>query len=158
MTIQELKGDLNRLQDDAVRVARDSQSLIKDFGEQIEIVEDEFVAAEFLATNSTFEGFGALYDSAIRLRKIGRKQIKYCIDDGRLTIKGMRAADTSEEYIDTFLSHVGRRVDHIAFGIESIGRLVGKELDEFSGSVDTSWNLFSRLVNADWSTAAKENH
>jgi len=158
VTIEELKGDLNRLQDDAVQVARDSQSLMRNFGKQRETVEDEFVAAELLATNNTIEGVGLLFDSAIRLGEIGRQQFKYCIDDGRKTFKNLRSANTGDEYVDALSLHMGRRVDHLAMGLESTWRMVGDEWNEISSSVDTSWKMFSRMVNTDWSRTTKENN
>ncbi len=157
MTIEDLKGDLTRLQDDAARVASDSQNLIKDFGKQMETVEDEIVAAEILATNNTVEGIGIVFESVILLRDVGTQQIMFLIDDGRETLEKLQTAETSEERIVTLFNHLGRCVNHVSSGFESVCRMVGNELDEISGTVDNSWSFFSRLLSADWSDAGQKN-
>jgi hypothetical protein len=156
MTIEELKGDLGRLQGDAAQLGRDSRTLVKDFGKQVETVEDEIVAAEYLASTSTAESLGALIDSAIRFRNVGREQIKFCIDDGRETIEQLQVADSGGDYIDTLFGHVGRRFDHLTAGFESGWRIAENELDKIIDSADVSWNLFSDLVSSDWSQPVKK--
>ncbi len=151
MSIQNLEAGLSKLEGDAKKLQHDSASMVEDLGRQARVVEEDVIAAEFIATEETLEGFGSLLDSLQRLSDIQKQQFGLFVDDGRETLSGIRDAESATDYIHLGFEHILRRGEHIGDGIKDCVDVVSGEANNLTDSLFSLWKPFFRFLRRDWS-------
>ena len=155
MSIKKLKEDLSQLEKDALKAGRDSQALIKDLGKQVEAVEDDVLAAEFLTATSAIENLSTMLESAIRLGQISKCQVECFFEDNRRTLSQLKSAHTNSDYANAVSDHIERRVEHVSYALEDAQQVVTDELSNVCEVALSSWELFAKLLVPEWSLKEK---
>lgn len=151
MSLNELERDLSQLEADAEKLRRDSGQMVGDLERQARAVEEDTIAAEFIATEEALEGFGSLLDSLQQLSDIRKQQFEFFIEDGRATLSGLRNAGSNDDYIHLVFEHFLRRADHLGNGIKDCVDVMTNEANNLTDSMFSLWKPFFSFLKKDWS-------
>ena len=150
MSIESLQEDLAKLERDVQAVFSDTDRLVGDVKERAKTVEEEIVAAEYIATEETIEGVSGILETLSEIGAIQSEQFKTFFADHRATLEAMTQLRSPVDVLQLGFEHWNRRVSHIAEGITRTAEVIAKERSVLSTSMAEMWKPFVELIRGDW--------
>ena len=150
MSIQSLNEDLAKLERDVQAVFKDTDRLVDDVKERVRTVEEEVVAAEFIATEETIEGISGILETLSEIRSIQNEQVRIFFADHRDTLKGITQLRSPADVLRLGYEHWNRRATHIAEGFTKTAEVIAKEGNVLATSMQEMWKPFVELIRGDW--------
>ncbi|NJN51042.1 MAG: hypothetical protein HC809_03945 [Gammaproteobacteria bacterium] len=150
VSIETVNQDLARLEADVRHLADDSRRLIKDVGKQARLVQDEAVAAQFIATEETIGNAGSILEAMASLRDIQKEQLRQFFEDQRESFNALKGIRSPIGLLEVGLDHWQRRARHVAAGLNQAVDVVSKESRHRTAAMAQMWQPFLRLVQNDW--------
>jgi len=152
VSIESLNQDLARLEEDVKKLSRDSQRFGEDLTQQARTVQEEVVAAEFIATEEAIENAGSMLEALAQLRDIQRDQLKVLFDDHKQSWRALADVRSPIGLLEVGFDHWKRRASHVAVGLNQVVDVFVGEGRQMTTSMLQMWKPFAQLVRQDWST------
>jgi phasin protein len=151
VSIDSLNQDLARLEEDVRKLARDSQRITVDIGQQAaQTAREEIVAAEFIATEETLENTGNVLETLATLRDIQQESLRTLIDDHRQSWQALADVRSPLDLVQLGFEHWRRRSSHIALELNQVVDLIATSSRQMTASMFQVWRPFVDLVRRDW--------
>ena len=152
VTIDSVTEDLKKLEDDVRRLSADGKQLAADVESQADVVEQEIVAAEFIAAEETIENIGSLLGMLSELNGIHMRQWQQLAEDHIETLRQLGAARSPTAFIETGFDHYRRRSEHISEGVNEVVETLTSEGRFLSNTLVEMWQPFFKMLRRDWAT------
>ncbi len=150
MSIESLNADLAALERDVRALAKDTTSPPDGIAATARTVEEEIVAAEFIAAEETIENVSGLLAALSEIGAIQSEQIRIFFTDHRDTLKALAQSRSPIDVARLGFEHWNRRATHIADGLTRTVGVLAKEGRHATTSVAEMWKPFIELVRGDW--------
>ncbi len=149
MSIESLNADLAALERDVRALAKDTTSA-DGVAATARKVEEEIVAAEFIAAEETIENVSGLLAALSEIGAIQSEQFRIFLTDHRETLKALAQSRAPVDLARLGFEHWNRRATHIADGLTRTVDVLAKEGRHATTSVVEMWKPFVELVRGDW--------
>ncbi len=146
MSIESLNEDLAALE-------RDVRALVKDAAKPAgaaRTIQEEAVAAEFIATEETIENVSGFLATLSKIGEIQNEQIRTLFADHRDTLKALLQVRSPFDLARLSFEHWNRRATHIADGLTRTVDVISQESGHATRSMAEMWKPFVELVRGDW--------
>lgn len=150
MTIDSVTEDLQRLEEDVRRLTADGQRLAQDVGDQRDVVEQEIVAAEFIAAEESIENLGSLLGMFSELNGIHTRQWQQLADDHIDTLRQLSEARSAAALLQAGLDHYRRRGQHVTEGVGQAFDVLTSEGRFLTETLVDMWKPFFSMLRRDW--------
>jgi len=150
VSIESLNQDLARLEADVRKLAEDSQRLTEDIGAQAKTVQEEIVAAEFIATEEAIENAGSVLEALAQIGDIQRDQLRTLFEDHKESWAALRDVRSPLGLIEVGFDHWKRRTTHVASGLNQVVDVFVGEGRHMTSAMFQMWKPFVKLVQRDW--------
>ncbi|HTK98106.1 MAG TPA: DUF948 domain-containing protein [Pseudomonadales bacterium] len=150
MSIQSLNEDLAALERDVRALVKETNKPADDVNRKVRTVEEEVVAAEFIATEETIENVSGVLAALSQIGEIHNEQIRSFFTDHRDTLKALMEARSPLDLARLGFEHWNRRATHIADGLTRTVQVISSESRRATGSISEMWKPFVELVRGDW--------
>ena len=150
MSMQSLNEDLAKLERDVQAVFKDTDRLVGDVKERARTVEEELVAAEFIATEETIEGISGILETLSEIGAIQNEQVKIFFADYRDTLKAITQLRSPADVLRLGFEHWNRRATHVTEGFTKTVDVIAKEGNVLSTSMKEMWKPFVEMIRGDW--------
>jgi len=148
---------IESLNEDLAALERDVRALVKDAGTtpdgiaaKVRTVEEEVVAAEFIATEEAVENVSGLLAALSEIGAIQNEQFRTFFTDHRATLKALLQARSPIDVARLGFEHWNRRATHIADGLTRTAGVLAQESRHARTSIVEMWKPFIELVRGDW--------
>jgi hypothetical protein len=148
--MQSLNEDLAKLERDVQAVFKDTDRLVGDVKERARTVEEELVAAEFIATEETIEGISGILETLSEIRAIQNEQVKIFFADHRDTLKALTQLRSPADVLRLGFEHWNRRATHVTEGFTKTVDVIAREGNVLSTSMKEMWKPFVDMIRGDW--------
>jgi len=150
VSMQSLNEDLAKLERDVQAVFKDTDRLVGDVKERARTVEEELVAAEFIATEETIEGISGILETLSEIGAIQNEQVKIFFADYRDTLKAITQLRSPADVLRLGFEHWNRRATHVTEGFTKTVDVIAKEGNVLSTSMKEMWKPFVDMIRGDW--------
>ena len=150
MSIDSLNQDLARLEEDVRKLARDSQRITVDLGQQAKTAREEVVAAEFIATEGAIENTGNVLETLAALRDLQQESLRVLIDDHRQSWQALADVRSPLDLVQVGFEHWKRRASHVALELNQVVDLIASSGRQMAASMVQVWKPFVGLLRRDW--------
>jgi len=150
VSMQSLNEDLAKLERDVQAVFKDTDRLVGDVKERARTVEEELVAAEFIATEETIEGISGILETLSEIGAIQNEQVKIFFADYRDTLKAITQLRSPADVLRLGFEHWNRRATHVTEGFTKTVDVIAKEGNVLSTSMKEMWKPFVEMIRGDW--------
>lgn len=150
MSIESLNEDLAALERDVRALVKETTRSADGMNGRVRKVEEEVVAAEFIATEETIENVSGLLAALSQIGEIHNEQIRSFFTDHRDTLKALLEARSPLDLARLGFEHWNRRATHIADGLTRAVEVISGESRRATGSIAEMWKPFVELVRGDW--------
>jgi hypothetical protein len=150
VTIDSVTEDLKQLEEDVRRLSSDGRQLTDDMEERADVVEQEIVAAEFIAAEETMENIGSLLGMISELNDVHMQQWQRLADDHLETLTRLSEARSPVEVIETGFDHLRRRSEHIGEGFSQAFGVITSEGRFLTDTLVEMWQPFLEMLRRDW--------
>lgn len=150
MSMQSLNEDLAKLERDVQAVFKDTDRLVGDVKERARTVEEELVAAEFIATEETIEGISGILETLSEIGAIQNEQVKIFFADHRDTLKALTQLRSPADVLRLGFEHWNRRATHVTEGFTKTVDVIAREGNVLSTSMKEMWKPFVDMIRGDW--------
>ncbi len=155
MSIESLNEDLAQLERDVRALSKDSTQAVDDVAEEVakraRVIQEDVVAAEFVATESTIENVSGLLAALSEIGAIQNEQFKMFFIDHRETLKAFVQARSPMDALRIGFEHWNRRATHVADGFTKTVGVLARETRHATSSAGEMWKPVIQLVRGDWS-------
>jgi hypothetical protein len=146
VSIESLNDDLAQLERDVRALSQDTGRLVGSVTDRARTVEEEIVAAEFIATEETIETVSGWLAALSDIGTIQSEQLKIFFADHRQTLQSRSPIDL----LRLGYEHWNRRATHIAEGLGKTVGVLTKEGRHMTRSAVEMWKPLIELVRGDW--------
>lgn len=150
MTIDSVTQDLQRLEEDVRRLTNDGRRLAQDVEAQADVVEQEIVAAEFIAAEESIENLGSFLGMLSELNDVHTRQWQKLADDYLATLRQLGEARSAAALIQANFDHYRRRSEHITEGLGEAFDVLTSEGRFLTETVVEMWRPFFTMLRRDW--------
>ena len=150
MSIESLNEDLAQLERDVRALSKDTGRIVEDVAERARTVEEEIVAAEFIATEETIENVSGWLAALSEIGAIQNEQVKIFFADHRDTLKALARSRSPVDLMRLGYDHWSRRATHVADGLTKTVGVLAKEGRHVTASAAEMWKPLVQLVRGDW--------
>ena len=147
---------IESLNEDLAALERDVRALVKDaeapegVAAKVRTVEEEVVAAEFIATEGTVENVSGLLAALSEIGAIQNEQFRTFFTDHRATLRALLQARSPIDVARLGFEHWNRRATHIADGLTRTVGVLAQQNRHATTSIVEMWKPFIDLVRGDW--------
>ena len=150
MSIESVNEDLVRLKNDIGALSKDAGRLFDDVAGQGRTIQEEAVAAEFIANEETMETVGSVLEALSELGDIQREQLRVFFADQLATAEAMIQVRSPADLLRIGFEHWSRRATHVAEGLSQTVNVLANEGRSLTNTLVEVWNPFIELLRRDW--------
>ena len=151
MSIESLNEDLAALERDVRALVKDAAKPAQDgVNDKMRTVEEEAVAAEFIATEEAIENVSGFLATLSKIGEIQQEQFRTFFADHRDTLKALAQVRSPFGFARLGFEHWNRRATHIADGLTRTVGVISQESGHATRSIAEMWKPFIELVRGDW--------
>ena len=150
MSIESLNEDLAALERDVRALVKDAAGPTQGVDDKVRTLEQEAVAAEFIATEETIENVSGLLAALSKIGEIQNEQLRTFLADHRDTLKALLQVRSPIDFARLGFEHWNRRATHIADGLSRTVEVISQESSQATRSAAEMWKPFIELVRGDW--------
>jgi hypothetical protein len=150
VSIESLNEDLAALERDVRALVKEGAKPVEGVNGTVRTVEEEVVAAEFIATEETIENVSGLLAALSQIGEIQNEQLRTFFTDHRDTAKALLQVRSPLDVARLGFEHWNRRATHIADGLTRTVEVLSQESRRATGSIAEMWKPFVELVRGDW--------
>jgi hypothetical protein len=149
---------IESLNEDLAALERDVRALVQDaakpadggIDDTVRKVEEEAVAAEFIATEEAIENVSGFLATLSKIGEIQNEQFRTFFADQRDTLKALVQVRSPFDFARLGFDHWNRRATHIADGLTRTIGVISQETGHATRSIAEMWKPFIELVRGDW--------
>jgi len=150
VSIESLNDDLAQLERDVRALSQDTGRLVSNVTDRARTVEEEIVAAEFIATEETIENVSGWLAALSDIGTIQSEQLKIFFADHRQTLQALAQSRSPIDLLRLGYEHWSRRATHVAEGLGKTVGVLTKESRHMTRSAAEMWKPLIELVRGDW--------